>query len=484
MDILNKIIVLLDKEEQRGFKLFANRTRGEEDRKDLRLFDYIRKSGDRFNERKILKELYGYKGKNSYYRLKNRLLTEIGKSQALQHVTRDEHLLLLHYLSLTRLYRNKQQPEIAHYFLKKAESRAQELGRLELLDLVYGEYISLSYDIVSIDPEEYIRKRSENLKTLNRLWEIDHILAAINHRLKVSLNLGDSDETILGLLQKTVDEYARDPGLSQNAQFRFRLYSAVSKILVQRKDYVELEKYLIPTYEEFIRDQLFHKGNHETRLQMIIYIINALMKNGQYERSLEYVKQLKEAMEAYSRLFYDKYLFNYYYTLAGIYASLDSDKALEILREMLQNKTITSVPAYQVYIYVNLALVYYARKEFKQSIQHLVKLSLQDGYPGLDGSVKLKLTVFELALRYNLQEDEVLEYRICQCKQDFGEYFEQEAFAKERDAVYLLEAMNAVPDVRKAPSVLTQVNEFLEQYEDEDGDFLEFSEFFRDQVRG
>ena len=482
MDTLNRIIQLMDKEELRGFKLFAQRTRGDQERKDLRLFDYMRKSGEKFNERKILKELYGYKGKNSYYRLKNRLLTEVGKSQLLQHITRDENMLLHHYLSLSILYRKKQHPQISHYYLRKAEAKAEELDRLEMLDLIYAEFISLSYHILSIDPEAYIHKRSENRKTLNRLWEIDHILAAIHYRLRVSVNYGDSDESVLSLLQKTVDEYAGDPGLSQNKQFRFRLYSAVSTILVQKKDYVELENYLIPTYEEFSRDKLFHKGNHDIKLQMLTYIINALIKNDKNEITLKYVKILREAMEEFNRLYFDKYLFYYYYTLAGQYFNTDPKKAVEILEEMQQNKKINSVPEYQVYIHVNLALAYYLTNKDRKSIQQLVKLSLHDGYAGFADSMKFKLTVFELALRYDLGEEEVLEYRIRQARQDFEALLEEEQYAKEREMINLLEAMNLVPQVRKNQDLVARIQGFLDQYEDEDTDFLKYSEFLAGKI--
>lgn len=482
MDILNRIIQLMDKEELRGFKLYAGRTRPGEERKDIRLFDYIRKSGEKFNERKIQKELYGYKGKNSYYRLKNRLLTELGKSQTLQHITRDENMLLLHYLSLSILYRKKQQPEIAYFYLKKGESRALELGRLEVLDLIYAEYITLSYHIVSIDPEAYIHKRSENRITLNRLWEIDHILAAIHHRLRVSVNYADGDESVLDLLQKTVDEYARDPGLSQNVQFRFRLYSAVSTILVQKKDYVGLENYLIPTYEEFNQDGLFHKGNHDFRLQMLTYIINALIKNGKSELTLKYLKILEDAMEAFNRLYYDKYLFYYYYTLAGFYSSTDPKKAVETLLEMQENKKIASVPENQVYIHVNLALVYYAINEDRKSIQQLVKLSLQDSYAGFDDSMKFKITVFELALRYDLGEEEVLEYRVKQCRQDFESLFQGEHYRKEVEMINLLEAMNESRNVRKDTELIARIQAFLDQFDDEDTDFLKYSEFLAGKI--
>ena len=85
-DILNKIIGLMTKEEQRNFKLFALRSHEDQDRKDLQLFDYIRKAGEDYHDRQAIKHLYGSGARpNTYHRLRNRLVQEVGKSLALLH---------------------------------------------------------------------------------------------------------------------------------------------------------------------------------------------------------------------------------------------------------------------------------------------------------------------------------------------------------------------------------------------------------------
>ena len=59
MDILNQIIEKLSKEEIRNFKLFYGKSTTTEERKDLLLFNYIRSSGDKFDEPKAIGKL-GY----------------------------------------------------------------------------------------------------------------------------------------------------------------------------------------------------------------------------------------------------------------------------------------------------------------------------------------------------------------------------------------------------------------------------------------
>lgn len=63
MDILNQLINGLNKEEVRFFKMYINRFEKTENRKDVQLFDYIRKSADRFSDDIIFKKLYQPKEK-------------------------------------------------------------------------------------------------------------------------------------------------------------------------------------------------------------------------------------------------------------------------------------------------------------------------------------------------------------------------------------------------------------------------------------
>ena len=68
MQLLNKVIAVMNKEEVRNFKLWLNSTNASSARKDILLFDYIRKSADKYDEDSVFKKLYPDDDKNSFYR--------------------------------------------------------------------------------------------------------------------------------------------------------------------------------------------------------------------------------------------------------------------------------------------------------------------------------------------------------------------------------------------------------------------------------
>ena len=135
MDILNKVVENMNKEQIRYFKLFLAKSHDRADRMDVRLFDYMRKSGEKYDEGKILKQLYPKGTKNSFYRLRNRLLRDVNKSLMIQHFDDDDSIYPLYLLALEKFYMGKNVVKVAYYFLRKAEEQSKKNENYELLDI-------------------------------------------------------------------------------------------------------------------------------------------------------------------------------------------------------------------------------------------------------------------------------------------------------------------------------------------------------------
>ena len=93
MNTLQEIILSMSKEELRFFKLYASRTNSNKTRKDILLFDQIKKT-DQFSESNFQQKHYD-QNKNAFYRLKNRLLEDINKSLTLQYLDEEADLSLM-----------------------------------------------------------------------------------------------------------------------------------------------------------------------------------------------------------------------------------------------------------------------------------------------------------------------------------------------------------------------------------------------------
>lgn len=471
MNILRHIVPGLNKEQVRFFKLYAGRIMTPEERKDMLLFDYIRKSGKDFDEHKAFEKIYGGKDKNAFYRLKNRLINDINKSLTIHHFEDDDFIYACHMLALYRFFSSRNLWQEAHYYLKKAESCAKSLENFELLDLIYGEYIRLSHETLHINPELYIKKRLENQEQLMQLRAIDDLLAAVTYKLKVSQNFASGKSPLLDLLKKSIDDFIKDKDLRKSPTLRFRLYKAVSQLLLQRHDYTALENYLLTVFPEFEKDQLFDKSNHDTKLQMLTYIVNTLFKNNKLKLSLQYAEKLKAAMEEYHHLLYDKYIFFYYNAQVINYSQLNPKKAKEILEDLKDNEKIKSNSFYHLFVYLNLAVVLFTLKMYKDAARQLTRLYLLDGYKNAEPTLKLKIAVAELIIRYQLGDFEVLKTKHQQVMKEFRDLLDSEEMLNEKEIISFMPDLINTTHLPKNKALISRINHFLDsENQKNDGD--------------
>jgi hypothetical protein len=461
MDILNHIIQSLNKEEVRFFKLYSKRLSTSEERKDLSLFDHIRKNGFAYNEDKITQKLYPKGTKNAYYRLKNRVTEEINKSLTVQHYNEGEEVQIHNLITCVKLYIKKRSFELAIHYLKKAEKIGAAIEAYDLLDIIYSEYIKLSQEYVKLNPEIYILKRKENLKLLNSLREMDDVLAMIIYKTKTTQNFNSSENPIVPLLQKTVNEVLGNKNLKKGAKLRIKIFRAVSQILLQRHEYQALEDYLSQTYAEFMQEALFTKSNHESKLQMLTYMVNCLHINNKPQASLKYAALLKDAMEEFNGFKKDKYSFFYYNALVNNYGNIDKQKAIKILIDLKSSDWLKKMQYYEVFVFANLAILNFEIGEFKKSIKLLNQLYLLDSYKNTDESYKFKTEIAELIVRYELKDFDLLEYRMKQVQKDFKGKLNLPEYEREYHLIEIISELIYTNSIRSNATLKSKIEAFL-----------------------
>ncbi len=462
MDILNSIVSVMNKEEIRNFKLWLNSTNASNARKDVMLFDYIRKTGEKYDEGQIFIRLYGNGDKNSFYRLKNRLLEDLGYNLTLLHFGKHESNSLYLMLSLYNIFLGRNQSAIALYYLKKAEKRALQIENFELLDIIYASFVKLSNDFTEINPELYIKRRRENEMRLNKIRETDQALAVVNYRLKLSQNYGKGDVGLLKILDNTIKEFAGDESIRQSKSFQTRIFRAVSQVLIQSHNFLELERFMLATYKRFIDEKWFDKSNHETKIQMLIYIINATFKNAKNRESLDYAETLGEELNAYNNMLYDKYLFFYYNALVINYSKIDLARGLKALDEAEKEMKGMKNSYYDFFLLLNKAILLFYQGKSLEAIRNLIKLYLNDHYKKTDASFKMKIAVVECIMQYDSGDFESSLKRVEQVKKQFKDLILLNDFKRENFVLKLIpEMVEAGNEISRNNLLFNKIKKFV-----------------------
>ena len=195
---LDTIVQSLSKEEVRFFKLFLKRTESK-NRKDVDLFDLIRRKNGDYTTKDALKTLKT--NPNNYYQVKNRLYHELNNSMVWQHIWKDKQSKSFSFVLLSRVYKNKGELELSFHYLKKAEKEAIDSELYEVLSIIYSEIIQISHDLLSVDVDHYIELKRNNIKILSEIDEMDLLLAKIMYDIKTKQNFGKSDGSLVKLIK-------------------------------------------------------------------------------------------------------------------------------------------------------------------------------------------------------------------------------------------------------------------------------------------
>lgn len=432
MDLLAQLVPSMTKEEVRHLKLYLARITTGSDRKDERLFDYVRTHGKDYSEQKIHKKLYATPDKNAFYRLRGRLQDIICQNLAMLHETKNDNNKLLLYFSVYHIFFDKGNFELAFTYLLKAERLALSAENLEMLDLIYAHCIKISSELPSLNPDAFIEKRRKNAEQLNKLREMDQVLAAVVYRLKLTQAKGREDENTISLLDDITKKYSADKSLRQSKVFQTKIYRAVSHILLQRHSYIELERFMVSIYQKFTKANWFDKANHDTKLQMLTFLVNSFSRNGKTEKSLQYADILGNEIENYNRLHYHKFVFYYYNARVINYTDSAPQKALEALKELEDALKGKPNAYYEMFIHLNRGLLYFKTRRFNDAIRSFVKYYTNEYYKKSDNLFKLRVAIAELMMQAESKDLAGLKIRLEQIRKQFKAELEQtDAYAEQ-----------------------------------------------------
>src|SRR6185436_11332242 len=97
------------------------------------------------------------------------------------------------------------------------------------------------------------------------------------------------------------------------------------------------------------------------------------------------------------------------------------------------------------------------KKDFHQSIRNLHKIYLLDGYKNADKSLQFKIAIADLIIRYELSDEDTLEYKLKQVKKDFRNMLNQDENNREKVMIEIISAMIKTPDVRSNKPLVKKI---------------------------
>lgn len=476
MKLLSRIIRAMNKEEVRGFRLFADRIQSAKyDKKLIDLFDQLRSGKWEEGDKALVEKLYQTANHNAFYRLKNRLIGDLERSLLLQHHALDDKVKVMRFYTLARIFLFKSEYKTSYEYYQKATKLAAKLGFLDLEISLCEELQQLSDYYAEVDLGKLLRRKTKLLEKYLENQRIDGLLQLISQRLQAS-NFDGRNQALLEELEEIQASLELLPH-QQDASIKLKINKCVREALLSKKDFKTLESYLITSYGAYQDERIFNAANHKEKVVILAWIVNTLTKNRQFDASIQYNQALGNALQEHNALLQNQYIWTYYqgqvYNFVG---TGKVEKAIALLRKVQDEYPRESIPAYDLFIVFNLARLYFDQRDYERSTAQINELLHKESFQKLGTPYQFTVSLAELILRLEMRDWDYANHRLKEFKRKFRTQLQEEAFAVEKQLLEILRLYCRNMSFRSDKKLDQLINTFLDQstYEVGSNEFISY----------
>ena len=433
MTDLKAIINTFSKEESQSFIQYLEKKNKRNDTKNIQLFKLLTKTED--NE-DICGQLYKNQEKGAYHALRKRLYQSLIDFIANSKIEEENSvdMQLIKYILASRNFLLHKQYKTAYKILDKAEQLAKEHHLFSILNEIYHTKIQYVSNHPDVDIEEIIKKFKLNQKQLYTEDQLNIVYAKIRQTLNDITYKGKIVD-FQTLLDNTLSEYEIELNDAMSFKMLYQLMSIISISAFVTNDYLQIETFLIETYQK--------AKEHKTKEKQLFYhievlymVANTLFRNKKFEQSLIYLEQMYSYMQSNKAKYYKNFILKYNLLLALNYNySNQQKKAIGLLEQFKINKH----PDLESLLDINLSLVmfYFQNEELHKAMQLFAKFYHTDKWyiekAGKEWTIKKNL--MEIILHIEMRHDDMVESRLKSFKRSYTKYLKQ--INQERVLTYL-----------------------------------------------
>ncbi|GAA3587165.1 hypothetical protein Q4Q39_19425 [Flavivirga amylovorans] len=448
MTNLNDIISTFSSEDQQRFIAYLDKKNKRSDAKNIQLFNYLLNNELSSNE--ICLKLYGNLKKDAYHALRKRLYQSIIDFIANNSLQEENSIdmQIIKYILASKSFLQHKQYRVAYKVLDKAEVLAIEHYLFPLLNEIYHTKIQYAYTNPSISITELITKFEANQKNHQLEDQLNIVYAKIKQTLNnISYKGGIVDfQTVLN---QTLQEHNISINESMSFKSLYQLATIASISAFVTKDYLQIEPFLINTYNIIIT----HKNKEKQlfyHIEIIYLIANTLFRNKKFDTSFHYLKLMHKHMLLKQKKYYNTYRLKYNLLTALNYNYSNKQKdAIAVLEPLTSSKHPDTESLLDIYL--SLIMFYFQKNDLKKAFTLFSKFYHTDQWytekAGKEWVIKKNL--IEILLHIDLKNIDLVESRLLSFKRHYYSYLK--GINQQRVITYL----GFVESYYKTPEMVT-----------------------------
>ena len=468
MDILERIIEHLTSDEVRRFKILSNRFKADEEKKVLILFDAIRNPNFKEIEEDVVRQLYGSatpKTKNSYYRLRNKLLANLEKSLLFYHFNYKNSIESFSNVQLAILYRERGLYREAYHSLKKAEKVAIKHDQFNVLEVIYDEMVKLVVHF-DLDIEGVIERRKLNLKKMELLRANSEVLGTVTQQLRRrNYSRNTRSTSVIETLDQIREQLEEHQDIFQSPSGKIMIMKTVLASLIQKSAYQELANYIQKVFVQFEEEGIFTQDTHNTRILLRIWRINSLQKLLRLAEAEPEIEALREDLVRYKRQNFNEFAYYYYAPKVINLKLMGKLRAAEkTLKEGLSNRDIFQHETHELFLMLNLADQLFSQQKYGKALESIRQILQHRHVSKLDEELRFYIHVFQIVNLFEAGLHPKANSAFKSVKKTFKRLLKDEFYAKAKRFLDILMRMNHAAQEGKRVFLKSAHKQFVQAF--------------------
>ncbi len=451
MNNIKQIIATLSKEQQQDFIAYLKKQNKRKDTKNIALFKLL--LNENLSTTDVCMTLYGTKKSQAYHALRKRLFKSIIHFSANSSLQNESSIQMdvIKYLLAARSYLQNKHYKTAYKILNKAEAIAQEHQLFALLNEIYNTQVQFAHNLPNLDLNVLIETYNSNKAKHLLEDELNIVYAKMQYELANNTSLNFQT-----LFTKTLKTFHTDIINQLSFKALYQISSIASTSAFATKDYLNIESFLISTYQDIISKTKAEQPYYH--IEVLYLIAYTLFRNKKFDTSKLYLEEMHRLMLKYNTKYFNVFKLKY-----GLLFALNLNYSNQQEAAILHVKQLVKITHIDVISKLNLrlslAMFLFQNNNLKAALQVCAKLYHSDKWyiekMGIEWVIKKHL--IEILLHIELGNVDVVASRLLSFKRNYYNYLKS---IKEQRAITFLELVKVyfdTPETVTSPAFIAKV---------------------------
>jgi tetratricopeptide (TPR) repeat protein len=263
------------------------------------------------------------------------------------------------------------------------------------------------------------------------------------------VKLGISDFDLQELINKIMEQYELHEAVQRRPKVMFEFVSLVRSAFVARKDFLNLEPFLVFHADRLFSKEQFVSKYPQLKARLVYFLAHTYYRNRNFPASLAMIETLLSDLEKLKKRYQSDLFPKAILLKAAVQSFSDqNEKSIEILNEAAETEFFKRSNADRLNLRLNLAVYYFQEGDFRLANKMLLQLPNTDKWceRTMGQEWMLKRSLIEMITQVEMGNTEIALNRIRSIQRKYRSLMERPKYELVKPFLQVVKSVVAYPE--------------------------------------